>query len=162
MADSKSERGGEKVEKLDFSDAQSSSQALSGKVEGIEKLTEISFALYGLPPAYNFWTPDSYRLTMLKRFDCGKQTCEQLITFFQERAALEKQIAELYKEWGARWKASFAKCMFSFSHPPPCVNSFFRAFIQSSILAHLSLSLWFWCSKTLQLQINQHPSAITK
>ena len=88
------------------------SVCVSVSVSGVEASAEAQaedvdvrrdvLAAFRISADYNFWKPDAYLQTFVKRLAEGKSACEKLATLLAGRATLEKQVAKLYKQWASK------------------------------------------------------------
>ena len=76
---------------------------------------------------YNFWTPDAYLQTFVKRLADGKSACEGLASLLAGRAALEKQVAVLYKQWATKANSFVSNSETRTNFCPP-LNSYLSLF----------------------------------
>ena len=81
----------------------------SVEAEDVEVRRDV-LAAFRISADYNFWTPDAYLQTFVKRLADGKSACEGLATLLAGRAALEKQVAALYTQWASKAHSFVSNC----------------------------------------------------
>ena len=72
------------------------------KIEAVQSEKDLRMAIsesYGLPLHYNFWEPEAYRQSYVRRFDTGRTCAEAIANLLVDRAALEKQVSDCYRKW---------------------------------------------------------------
>lgn len=66
---------------------------------------------YNLQPStYNFWTPEAYRKTYVRRFELGRGSTDAFAVLLNERCAIEKQVSDYYRQWSSKVVTAINTC----------------------------------------------------
>lgn len=66
---------------------------------------------YNLQPStYNFWAPEAYRKTYVRRFELGRGSTDAFAVLLNERCAIEKQVSDYYRQWSSKVVTAINTC----------------------------------------------------